>query len=117
MQQRRFFAARMALCTDSAEALCTLCRVHCCACGSLHLGTLQRHLASSARSITAPHEMGVRTTSFFEILYANIVYVLLSIIFARYSKKVSNNFTFLFERGTLRGNNGVQIDKSIIPQN
>ncbi len=37
----------------SAEAPCTLCRIHCCTHGSLHLGTLQRHTAPSAGSIAA----------------------------------------------------------------
>ncbi len=38
----------------SAEAPCTLCRIRYCTHGSLHLGTLQRHLAPSAEFIAAP---------------------------------------------------------------
>ncbi len=49
MRERGFFAARQ----HSAKAPCTLCRIHCCTHGSLHLDTLQRHPASRY-SATAP---------------------------------------------------------------
>ncbi len=46
----------------SAEASCTISRIHCYIHSSLHLGTLQRHPAPSAGSIAAPAPRNRRVT-------------------------------------------------------